>query len=184
MYFQQIAKTITKSQRLMKCPRCNSSSIVDRLDSQSSPSDNSHATPLSTRTKSANLLSNTIGQLTTRTPNLGMLAKHQSCPLPFQTPTSTDWTSLEDSGLFGMSVDSHHLVTPASHNKRTNRSRLEFGQCTSQQCGYRFCVSCWCDVHSDDHNCTIQESKLRHRSSDAVACSKQSKRNLRRLMVS
>lgn len=168
----------------MKCPRCQSSSIVDRIQPPtSSTATHRNETPLSTRSQSSHLFRNTIGQLTARTPNLGMLAKHQSCPIPFQTPTSTDWSSLEDSGMFGMSVDSH-LVTPASRSKSKNQSPVEFGQCTSKMCGFRFCVSCWCDYHGEEHNCTtIQESKQRHRKSEAVACSKQSKRNLRRLMV-
>lgn len=171
----------------MKCPRCSSSSIVDRIDPQLSPpaaTSNQETPPTTTRTKSNHLFRNSAGQLSMRTPSLGIIAKHQSCPIPFQTPTSLDLCSLDDSGLFGMSVDAH-LATPASsqHAKWKNKSRFEFGQCTSQLCGFRFCVSCWCDFNGDDHNCTAQQSHRRQRSSDAVACSKQSKRNLRRLMV-
>lgn len=167
----------------MKCPRCNSSSIVDRTDHQSSPTTNSHQTPLAARSQSSHLIRNPIGgQLPMRAPSLGMLAKHQSCPIPFQTPTRADWSSLDDSGLFGMSLDSH-IVTPSATRIKTQSQVIEVGKCTSQQCGFRFCVSCWCDFRGGDHNCTIKESYQRQRSSEAVACSKQSKRNLRRLKV-
>lgn len=170
----------------MKCPRCSSSSIVDRFDPVSDSFSPSGATPLTTRSKSTSLFRNQVGQLSARTPRLGMIAKHQSCPIPFRTPTSVDWSSTEDdSGMFGMSLDSH-LMTPSQNGDRST-SPVECGQCTNSQCGFRFCVNCWTDFHGS-RQCYSNIGKIctddmhSSRSSD-VACSKQSKRNLKRLIA-
>lgn len=221
----QLVKTLKKTQRLMKCPRCSRCSVIDRCPAPATAThhhQNHHSTthvpftasaaktaphPINTNclllTRSASLQHHHYQPHhgATATPSLG------AGTLPFARPQSLDWTdasdALDDSGYpmssasSSMSVSvsagsSFHasaalaalsassptsdslssssctpspptLAAVAGAHDRPTASRLEFGQCPSKQCGFRFCVACLCEFdgqHVRTQRCPRSDARL------------------------
>lgn len=186
----------------MKCPRCSSCSVIDRCRASTArqPALTSHVSSsfatTSTITTKFNLIKqNSNSHITPRTTH------HPTHMLPFASRPSMDWTTDDNINDVRSSPSSSSTSTDSqtSTSPSPTQPQLEFGQCSSKQCGFRFCVACLCEFdrigtgHSNGRGGSCTRAQLRidssrplvkSNSSDSSRTShtaKRSRDNLRRL---
>lgn len=148
--------SLKTDQQVMKCPRCQTTSIVHN------PSDSSAMRTTKLKTS----LSAEYRAPTTSS-------------LPFRKQNSF---SMSD----GYSLSHHaskHLISPSSPPIEHLDS---FAQCTSKRCSYRFCPKCLCEFHLNGKCMSreigaFNDIENTTSGKEYVAGSKGSKQNLRRL---
>lgn len=147
----------------VSCPRCRSSSVIERAD-ENYLSQSAHQMEEDHSFSFRSLRSQSIcsSDLPSRNTTL-MIPVRKQFSLPDNASTSTNGRSLAQGD---------------------NGPEQRMGVCQSIQCGFRFCVHC-SYAFERGHKCieigTLSPLIKQSRQPRVVACSKQSKRNLKRL---
>lgn len=163
----QLVKSLKPNQSVMKCPRCQATSVVHN------PSESS---ALRTTTKLKKSLS-----VEYRAPSTSLFSFRKQDSFPLLDGTSSAHHQNKDS------MSSPVLPFTPPIGQLAEEQLESFAKCSSNSCGYRFCPKCLCDFHLNG-NCMSREigafgdiKKSNGRHKEYVAGSKESKRNLRRL---